>query len=134
MSAFIDTNVLVRHLTGDPPDLAARAKAFLTEADELLLVDLIMAETIYVLESFYQAPRSQVADAMRSLLAMDSVVTVDPSLLLRAVEVYEMDRLDFAEAYLVAQAESTGVRDIASFDKAIDRVKTIRRVEPPGLA
>ena len=61
-------------------------------------------------------------------------MTVDPSLLLRAVEVYEMDRLDFAEAYLVAQAESTGVRDIASFDKAIDRVKTVRRIEPPRLA
>ena len=134
MSAFVDTNILIRHLTGDPADMAARATAFLAGANELLLADLIVAETIYVLESFYQAPRSQVADAMRSLLAMDSVVTVDPSLLLRAVEVYEMDRLDFAEAYLVAQAESTGVRDIASFDKAIDRVKTIRRVEPPGLA
>lgn len=114
--------------------MAARATAFLAGANELLLADLIVAETIYVLESFYQAPRSQVADAMRSLLAMDSVVAVDPALLLRAVEVYEMDRLDFAEAYLVAQAESTGVRDIASFDKAIDRVKTIRRIEPPGLA
>lgn len=134
MSAFVDTNILIRHLTGDPADMAARATAFLAGADELLLADLIVAETIYVLESFYQAPRSQVADAMRSLLAMDSVVTVDPSLLLRAVEVYEMDRLDFAEAYLVAQAESTGVRDIASFDKAIDRVKTVRRIEPPRLA
>ncbi len=134
MSAFVDTNILIRHLTGDPADMAARATAFLAGANELLLADLIVAETIYVLESFYQAPRSQVADAMRSLLAMDSVVAVDPALLLRAVEVYEMDRLDFAEAYLVAQAESTGVRDIASFDKAIDRVKTIRRIEPPGLA
>lgn len=131
LSAFIDTNVLVRHLTGDPPDLAARATAFLTEADELLLVDLIMAETIYVLESFYKASRPQIADAMRSLVAMDTVVTIDPALLLRAVEVYEFDRLDFAEAYLVAQAESTGVGTIASFDRSIDRITTITRIEPP---
>ncbi len=133
MSAFIDTNVLVRHLTGDPADMAARATAFLATADELLLADLIVAETIYVLESFYKAPRPQIADAMRSLVAMDAIVTIDPALLLRAVEVYEVDRIDFAEAYLVAQAETTGVRAIASFDKSIDRVTTIKRIEPPQL-
>jgi predicted nucleic acid-binding protein len=133
LTAFVDTNVLVRHLTGDPADMAARATAYLAAAEELLLADLIVAETIYVLESFYKAPRVQVADAMRSLLAMDSVVTVDPSLLLRAVEVYEHERIDFAEAYLVALAESTGVRAIASFDTSIDRVKTIERVEPPEV-
>ena len=133
MSAFVDTNILVRHLTGDPADMAARATSFLATAEELLLVDLIVAETIYALESFYKAPRVQVADAMRSLVAMDCVVTVDRALLLRAFEVYELDRIDFAEAYLVAQAESTGVRGVASFDKSIDRVKTVERIEPPAL-
>jgi predicted nucleic-acid-binding protein len=133
LSAFVDTNILVRHLTGEPADLAERATRFLASADELLLADLILAETIYVLESFYKAPRSQVADAMRSLIAMRCVVTIDPALLLRALEVYELDRIDFAEAYLVAQAEASGVRAVASFDKSIDRVKTIQRIEPPEV-
>jgi len=44
--------------------------------------------------------------------------------------VYEIDRIDFAEAYLVASAESTGVNRIASFDQSIDRVHTVERVEP----
>lgn len=131
MSAFVDTNILVRHLTGDPPDMAARATAYLG-TEELLLADLIVAETVYVLESFYKAPRPQIADAMRSLIAFPSIVTVDPALLLRAIEVYEVDRVDFAEAYLVANAESTGVNRVASFDKALDRVSTVERVEPPG--
>jgi predicted nucleic-acid-binding protein len=130
LSAFVDTNVLVRHLTGEPADMAQRATAYLSSADEILLADLIVAETIYVLESFYKAPRSQIADAMRSLIAMDTVVTIDPALLLRAIEVYEVDRIDFAEAYLVAQAESTGVRMIASFDRSIDRITSIERIEP----
>lgn len=130
MTSFLDSNVLVRHLTGDPAPLAERATAFLAAADQLLLADLVVAETVYVLESFYSAPRGQVADAMRSLLAMPSVVTVDPGLLLRAVEVYEVDRLDFAEAYLVACAEATGVGAVASFDRAIDRVTSVRRLEP----
>jgi predicted nucleic acid-binding protein len=130
VSAFVDTNILVRHLTGDPADMAARATAYLAEAEELYLTDLIVAETVYVLESFYEAPRAQVADAMRSLVSMRSVVTVDPALLLRAIEVYETDRLDFAEAYLVACAESTGVGRVASFDRSIDRVDTVDRIEP----
>ena len=131
MSAFVDTNILVRHLTGDPPAMAARATAYLASADELYLPDLIVAETVYVLESYYEVPRPQVAMAMRSLIAFDAIATVDPALLLRAIEVYEIDRLDFADAYLVACAESTGVSSVASFDKSIDRVKTIERIEPP---
>lgn len=130
MSAFIDTNVLVRHLTGDPPAMAARATAHLAEATEHYLADLIVAETIYVLESFYEAPRDQVATAMRSLIAMRSMLTVDPALLLRAIEVYERDRLDFAEAYLVACAESTGIGRVASFDRTIDRTATVERIAP----
>jgi predicted nucleic acid-binding protein len=51
-------------------------------------------------------------------------------LLHRAIEVYESNRLDFAEAYLMACAESTGVDQIASFDKSIDRVGTVRRLKP----
>lgn len=128
---FIDTNILVRHLTGEPPDLAARSTRFLETERNLLLTDLVVAETLYVLESFYKAPHSQVAEAIRSLIAFDSIVTVDPALLLRAVEVYETDRLDFAEAYLVACAESANVGRIASFDKAIDRIESVERVEPP---
>jgi predicted nucleic acid-binding protein len=135
VSAFVDTNVLVRHLTGDPPEMAARASAYIAAERELLLTDLVAAETVYVLESFYyRAPRDQVAEAMRSLIAFDSVVCVDPALLLRAIEVYETDRIDFAEAYLVACAESTSVGKIASFDQSLDRVNTIERVEPPILA
>ena len=41
-----------------------------------------------------------------------------------------MDRLDFAEAYLVAQAEATGVGTVLSFDKSIDRVGTVKRQDP----
>lgn len=133
MSAFVDTNVLVRHLTGDPPEMAARATAYLATASTLLLADLVVAETVYVLESFYEVPRHQVAEAIRSLIAFRAIVTVDPALLLRAIEVYEVDRLDFAEAYLVACAETTGVDAIASFDRSIDRTATVDRIEPPPL-
>ena len=130
MTAFVDTNVLIRHLTGDPPDLAARATSFLAEADELLLPDLIVAEVVYVLESFYEVPTEEVARLVRSVIAFDPIRTLDPSLLLRSLEVYETHRIDFAEAYLVASTEAAGLPDIISFDRSIDRVTTANRVEP----
>ena len=130
MTAFIDTNVLVRHLTGDPPELAARATHFLAETEQLLLADLVLAEMVYVLESYYEVERHRVAELARSVVAFPAVTTVDDALLLRTVEVYEAQRLDFADAYLVASAEATGVGAIASFDRDIDRVPSIQRVEP----
>ena len=39
MTAFVDTNVFVRHLTGDPPAQAKRATRYLERADELLLAE-----------------------------------------------------------------------------------------------
>ncbi len=130
MTAFVDTNVLVRHLTGDPPEMATRATAYLESETELLLTDLVAAETCSCSSrsTRHLATRAQ---AVRSLVALDSAVCVDPALLLRAIEVYETDRIDFAESYLVACAESTGVGRVASFDRSLDRVGTIARVEPP---
>lgn len=110
--------------------MAEAATEYLRTEVELLLTDVVAAETVYVLESFYEAPRDQVAQALRSLIAFGSVFCVDPSLLLRAVEVYETERIDFAEAYLVACAESTGIARVASFDRSLDRVASVERIEP----
>lgn len=130
MTAFLDTNVLVRHLTGDPPELARRATQFLAEADELLVPDLIVAEVVYVLESFYEVQRPQVAELVRAIIAFPAITVLDQDLLLRAIEIYELDRVDFAEAYLVANAERSGIDTVVSFDRSIDRVATVHRLEP----
>jgi predicted nucleic acid-binding protein len=131
VTAFVDANVLVRHLTGDPPEQAERATRYLRATDELLLPDLILAEVAYVLESFYETPRAQVAGTLRAVLAFPAIRVIDRDLLQRAIEVYDLLRLDFADAYLVASAERTGIGVVASFDRGIDRAVTIRREEPP---
>ena len=70
------------------------------------------------------------APAMNVNMMESQAVTANVELLLRALEVYEVDRLDFAEAYLVAAAELTGAESIASFDKTIDRVASVERLVP----
>ena len=70
------------------------------------------------------------AESVRSIIAFGAVTVLDEAILLRAIEVYEVYGLDFAEAYLVASAESSGIGTVVSFDRSIDRVTTIERIEP----
>jgi predicted nucleic acid-binding protein len=130
LRAFVDSNVLVRHLTGDPPDQAKRATALLRDAEELILVDLVVAEVVYVLGSVYVVERERVAELVRAIVGFPPVVVPDRLLLLRSLEIYEQHRIHFAESYLAACTEATGVGVVASFDRAIDRVGTVRRLSP----
>lgn len=126
---LLDTNVLVRHLTGQPPGQARRATAFLRTAEQLDVPDLIAAELVSVLESVHERPRVEVAALVRAVLAFGAVRTADERRLLRAVELYELHRVDFAEAYLAARAEDSDGR-VASFDRGLDRVTAIQGIEP----
>jgi predicted nucleic-acid-binding protein len=129
LSSFVDSNVLVRHLTGDPPGQAKRATEFLRSGDNLILVDLVVAEVVYVLESVYEVERERVAELVRSIVGFPAVAVPDEALLLRALEIYEQYRIHFAESYLAAWAELSGV-GVVSFDRDLDRVRTIQRLEP----
>jgi predicted nucleic acid-binding protein len=130
LSTFLDTNVLIRHLTGDPPDQARRATAWLAKADELLLTDVVFAECVYVLASNYQAPREQIASLMGAALRLPSLACLSVNLLLRALELYERQGVGFADAYLIASAELSGVGSIVSFDKELARHSPVSVVSP----
>ena len=130
MSAFVDSNILVRHLTGDPPGQAQRATAFLSSGHDLVLVDLVVAEVVYVLESVYGLERPRVAELIRAVVGFRAVVVADEVLLLRTLELYEQYRIHFAESYLAACAELSGVGTVVSFDRDIDRVPSVQRLEP----
>jgi predicted nucleic-acid-binding protein len=130
LTAFVDSNILVRHLTGDPPEQAKRATALLRSGESLILVDLVVAEVVYVLECVYEVERDRVAELVRAILGFPAIAVPDEPLLLRTLEVYEQHRTHFAESYLAAYAEISGVGVVASFDRDIDRVQTVQRLEP----
>ncbi len=109
--------------------MAARAGGALTGGESLLLTDLVLAECVYVLESYYEVKRAKVAELMRSAIALPTIHTVDPAMLLRALEVYEFARVDFAEAYLSPRQSHRRQRS-PSFDRSIDKIETVTRREP----
>lgn len=63
MTHGLDTSVVMRLLTGDPPDQAEAAAAFLTESkgsgDRLLVTDLVIAEVYFALHSKYKVPKAE---------------------------------------------------------------------------
>ena len=86
MTAFIDTNVLIRHLIGEPVDQAEQATRTLSLRETLLLSDIVIAETIYVLQKVYSVDRPTISDVMKSLIAFPSIQVVDEPTVLRALE------------------------------------------------
>ncbi|MBJ7458756.1 MAG: PIN domain-containing protein [Thermoleophilaceae bacterium] len=126
MTAYLDTNVLIRHLTGHPPKLARRSREILESEGPLILTDVIVAECVYVLESFYEVDRAEIVLLMRAATALGSIVTPNIAVVRRSLELYE-DGHDFADSYLVACAEASGVA-VASFDRAIDTIGTVERI------
>jgi predicted nucleic acid-binding protein len=130
MIAYVETNVLIRYITGEPAAQARRASAFLREAERLQLADLIVAEAAYVLESFYRFSRAEVAESLQSIILSEAIVVSDAELLLRSLELYESYRLDFADGYVAALAERGENGTVVSFDRDFDRVSTITRTEP----
>lgn len=131
LTAFVDTNIFIRYLTGEPSLQANKARALLESGEQLTLTDVVCAELVFVLESVYDMPRNEVAVLIRSILGFPSILTEHAAVLYRAVELYETHKLHFAEAHLAAAAESSGVTRIASFDRQLDRVEGIERIEAP---
>jgi hypothetical protein len=57
----------------------------------------MVAECVYVLESFYEVPRERVAQLTRAAIELPSIRTVDPASSLRALEIYRVDRLGLGD-------------------------------------
>lgn len=127
-SALVDTNVLVRFFTGDRPAMAERARALVAQADsgkiELLIPSLIVAETVYTLESLYEIPKTEVCEQLHSFLRSRGISPLEPDLILDALERYRTRSVHFAEAYLAALAASSQAA-VWSFDEDFAKFKDV---------
>lgn len=125
---LLDTNVLVRFFTGQPPDMAKRARALIAQADaeELLLhiPSLIVAETIYTLESFYDMPKADVCEHMLAFLRSRGIAPLEPEIITDALVRYQTLPVHFADAYLAASAVASGT-PVFSFDEDFARFKDV---------
>src|SRR4051794_38106813 len=68
----IDTNVVVRYLTGDHPEQSPRARA-LIDSHEVFVGTTVLLEAEWVLRSAYGYPPAQVGAALRAMAGLPQV-------------------------------------------------------------
>ncbi len=124
--AFLDTNVLIRYATADIPEKAARAEKLLQEAEagklKLVLNVLIVAETVWVLES-YDFAKKDIAAFLLTLLGVPNIEVPQKRAVAEALGLYENKNIDFVDAYSVVYMKHRKIRPIYSYDK-----KHMRRI------
>lgn len=120
MSGFLDTSVIVRYLTGDPPDMFEKATQIIENADDLKVTEGVLAETAFVLSSVYQMPRAKVVDLIIALVKRANLSTyaLNKSLVLEGLIMCRPSgRVSFADAMLWAAARTDGAAAMYSMDE-----------------
>jgi predicted nucleic acid-binding protein len=127
-ACLVDTNILLRFFTGDPPEMAERARAIIEQADsgrfQLEVPALIVAETIYTLVSFYGMPKDDVCEKLLIFLRSRGISPHEPEIMLDALKRYRAIPVHFADAYLAALAAARN-QPVYSFDEDFARFKDV---------
>ena len=120
----IDTNVIIRFFVGDNVLQHKQAEKIFRDAElgkiKIKLLVLVIAESVYVLESFYKREREEIKDFFEVLLSQ-KWLTVESKEILRGVWDWYLKGFHFVDSYLLAyQASKSG--KIISFDKKLMKI------------
>ncbi len=129
---LIDTNLIVRYLVQDH-DKHARAAGRLFDACDrgdvvIVVLSVVLAECVFVLESFYRHPRTDIASALGRLISSPGVEISEATVHLNALNRYKGTKAHFVDSVIAATALAKNV-PVSTFDqdfrKFVDvRVKT----------
>jgi predicted nucleic acid-binding protein len=119
----IDTNVVVRLLTGDDPEQAAAARS-LFAGDFIWIGRTVLLETAWVLSSVYGFADSAIREAFTRLFGLANVQTEDAVSITLALNL-NAQGLDFADAIHLSSRPHGA--EFVSFDRAF-----IRRAKRAG--
>lgn len=118
--AFLDTNMVIRYLTGQPREQANRAYRIVNEAQELLISDVVLVETAHALRTQYQFSREAIIDGLIGFVQRDSVLVyaLDKAFVLQGLLMCRPSgRVSVADAMLWAAARTAGASAIYTFDQ-----------------
>lgn len=123
--AFVDTNVLLRWLLGDHPELSAGAEILVEKAKpgSLIITDIIVAEIVYVLRSTGR-DRQQTGEALSLIGRTSTFKYENDGLVAEIINLLTTTNLDFADCYLLARARREKM-SLETFDEAL-RKKYLR--------
>ncbi len=134
---FVDTNIFLRHLTGDDPKKAQACFQLFQKAErneiQLTTSQVVIAEVVYVLSSskqVYNLSREEIRSRLYPLLSMQGLKLTHRKMYLRALDLYATYPLDFEDALIVAHMERQKIKEVFTYDRGFDRMSSVKRLEP----
>lgn len=109
----IDTNLVVRYLTGDHPEQSARARKLVDENPVFVGLTVVL-EVEWVLRSAYGFGVGDVTRALRAFAGLPTVTIAEADLVAAALDLADKG-LDFADALHLGQAQAC--EGFATFDR-----------------
>lgn len=138
-SAFVDTNILLRHILADDSSQSPAASKLFSSVESgdavVRIADTVVFEAVYVLQSRYDVPRSEISESVLSILELPGVMLDGKSAYREVCSLWTSQPiLSFADCFhaVLAKRFSGGV--IISYDKGFDRLPGVVRREPPAVA
>ena len=133
---FIDTDVIIRLLTGDDLRKQAAAVALFEQIEQGTLTaaapDTVIADAVYVLASrnLYMKKRTEIRDLLAPIVRLPQFHIQNRSSVLEALDLYASTNLDFGDTLIIATMMQQNSQTLYSYDRDFDRIKTIIRQEP----
>ena len=133
MIPLLDTNVLIRFLTFDKGKKYKNLYNFFESLErgeiqaELKLI--VFFQVTFVLKSFYQVPREQIADGLKVLLKYKGIRIKEKKIVQRTLEIWHQKQVDIVDCYLIACLEKDSRNRLYSYDRDFDKFD-VTRVEP----
>lgn len=116
----LDTNVLIRLLTGDDAGQRVRARAFIerrcSPGNPAFVNRIVVIETVWVLESVYAYTRKEISAAIDALLRTVDIAIEGAEFVRAALAMYRRGA-DFADAMIAATNIARGCTQTATFDR-----------------
>ncbi len=123
----VDTNVLVRLVTGDDPKQTAVAEEFIPGG--AWVSHLALAETVRVLDRTFDTPHRELVGILEMLLDHATLTIEDPDVVKAALDHYRHKPTPgFTDCLMVEIARKAGHVPLGTFDKALARLPHVQKI------
>lgn len=126
---LIDTNLVIRYLVQDHEKHASAAGRLFEACDRgdlvIVLLSAVLAECVFVLQSFYEHPRGDIASALGTLISSPGVEINEPAIHLDALDRYRKTKVHFVDCLIAATASRENI-PVATFDQDFRKFADVR--------
>lgn len=133
MKAALDTNVLVRFLVRDHEEQAQKAYRVFAQAESekepLFVPQVVVLETIWVLQSVYGVPRKEVLDSIDALLRMTVLEFEAHTVIQSFVAGARETKIEPSDVLIAAAAKNSGCERVLTLDRRAAKTGFFERLQ-----